>query len=346
MRTNTRALFVAALLAAGSAPPPISATNEDATQRANLDSFRRAETDTYFAKFAQDGSLGKFIHQRDVASVDNQVVIRMNRDTLYSQALFDLDAGPVTVTLPDSGARFMAMQMIDQDHYTPAVIYAAGAHTFRREQGGTRYLVALIRIFANPNDPADMQAVHKLQDAIRVEQKSAGKFETPAWDQASLKQLRDALNALTTANGGLDSARMFGRRDQVDPVQHLLGTAAGWGGNPRETALYVGGVPPAADGKTAYTLTVKDVPVDGFWSVSVYNKEGFFEKNAKGAYTFNSVTARPNPDGSTTIRFGGDEKAQNMLPITPGWNYLVRLYRPRPEILDGTWKFPEPVEQK
>jgi hypothetical protein len=27
----------------------------------------------------------------------------------------------------------------------------------------------------------------------------------------------------------------------------------------------------------------------------------------------------------------------------PGWNYTVRLYRPRPEILDGRWKFPEPV---
>ena len=28
------------------------------------------------------------------------------------------------------------------------------------------------------------------------------------------------------------------------------------------------------------------------------------------------------------------------LPIMEGWNYAVRLYRPRPEILDGSWKFP------
>jgi hypothetical protein len=35
----------------------------------------------------------------------------MNRDTLYGGALFDLDAGPVTVTLPDSGKRFMSMQI-------------------------------------------------------------------------------------------------------------------------------------------------------------------------------------------------------------------------------------------
>ena len=141
---------------------------------------------------------------------------------------------------------------------------------------------------------------------------------------------------------------MFGRKDQVDPVQHLLGTAAGWGGNPRTTPLYAGGDPKHNDGKTAYTLTVKDVPVDGFWSVSVYNKDGFFEKNAQNAYTLNNVTAKPNADGSVTIHFGGDENAPNYLPIMPGWNYAVRMYRPRKEILDGTWKFPEaqPVKSR
>jgi hypothetical protein len=42
-----------------------------------------------------------------------------------------------------------------------------------------------------------------------------------------------------------------------------------------------------------------------------------------------------------TVQFGGcaDQEA-NCLPISPGWNYLVR-YRPRPEVLDGTWTFPE-----
>lgn len=42
-----------------------------------------------------------------------------------------------------------------------------------------------------------------------------------------------------------------------------------------------------------------------------------------------------------TIHFGGNENALNYLPIVPGWNYVVRMYRPRKEILDGAWKFPE-----
>ena len=88
------------------------------------------------------------------------------------------------------------------------------------------------------------------------------------------------------------------------------------------------------------------MPVDGFWSVSVYNKDGFFEKNAKSAYTLNNVTAKPDPDGSVTIHFGGNETAPNYLPITPGWNYLVRFYRPRKELLEGKWRLPAAEEVK
>ena len=272
---------------------------------------------------------------------NRQTVIRLNRDTLYSFGVFDLDASPVTITLPNAGKRYMAIQVIDEDQYALDVIYKPGPHTFTKEQVGTRYVCFAIRTFVNPNDSSDVKTVYGLQDAIKVEQKATGKFELANWDQASLKKIRDALLALAAANGGLDSARMFGRKDHVDPVQHLLGTAAGWGGNPRYAAYYVGVEPQNNNGKTAYTLTVKDVPVDGFWSVSVYNKDGYFEKNAKNAYTLNNVTAKPNADGSVTIRFGGEDDAPNCLPIAPGWNYLVRMYRPRKEVLDGSWKFPE-----
>src|SRR5262245_65202481 len=100
------------------------------------------------------------------------------------------------------------MQVISEDHYTPQVDYAPGKYTLTKEKVGTRYVIAVVRTFANPNDPADLQAVHALQDAIKVEQKGGpGKFEIPQWDQASLNKLRDALNALAAANGSLDSTR-------------------------------------------------------------------------------------------------------------------------------------------
>ena len=83
-----------------------------------------------------------------------------------------------------------------------------------------------------------MEAVHALQDAIKVEQKGGpGKFEVPDWDQASLKKVRDAL--LTLAATLPDTKGMFGPRDEVDPVRHLIGTASAWGGNPEKDALYL-----------------------------------------------------------------------------------------------------------
>jgi hypothetical protein len=110
------------------------------------------------------------------------------------------------------------------------VFYAPGTHTLTKEKVGTRYICLAIRTFVDPNDAAYVKAAHPLQDAIKVEQKDAGKFEVPDWDQASLKKVREALLALAAANGGMDSARMFGRKGAIDPVQHLIGTVAGWGG--------------------------------------------------------------------------------------------------------------------
>ncbi len=132
----------------------------------------------------------------------------------------------------------------------------------------------------------------------------------------------------------------------MDPIAHLLGAAFGWGGNPAKDATYVNIVPEKNDGKTAYTLTVKDVPVDAFWSMSLYNKEGFFEKNDRDVYVVNDRNATKNEDGSITIHFGGDPDQLNNIPIMDGWNYIVRLYRPRKEILDGAWTFPalQPVD--
>ena len=57
------------------------------------------------------------------------------------------------------------------------------------------------------------------------------------------------------------------------------------------------------------------------------------------------MTAKKGADGSVTIQFGGcTDQTVNCIPIVPGWNYMVRLYRPRPEIVTGAWKFPEAQE--
>jgi hypothetical protein len=81
------------------------------------------------------------------------------------------------------------------------------------------------------------------------------------------------------------------------------------------------------------------VPVDAFWS-SLYNPAGYFEPNDRDANGVNSATETPNTDGSITVNFGGDHDEPNSLPIMDGWNYLVRLYQPHPEVINGSWTFP------
>ena len=197
-----------------------------------------------------------------------------------------------------------------------------------------------MRILVDPDDPADVADVHALQDAFVVKQENAGSFEVPKWDPLSQKTVRDALIALS--NTLPDTRGTFGTKKDTYPVRHLIGAANAWGGNPEKDALYLTVVPPRNDGSVVHRLTVGAVPVDGFWSVTVYNKDGYFSPNPQNAYSFNNLTAQKSSDGNTTMQFGGcDGKVPNCLPITPGWNYTVRLYRPQKQILDGSWAFPE-----
>ncbi|MGB6705815.1 MAG: DUF1254 domain-containing protein, partial [Pseudolabrys sp.] len=122
------------------------------------DTFIRAETDLYFSAVAlKNGGFGKLFLRRDVSPVDQQDVIRQNRDTLYGSGVFDLNAGPVTVTLPDAGKRFISMQIINQNEYTWPAIYDSQPHTITKEQVGTRYVLLGFRILVDPNDPKDLQ---------------------------------------------------------------------------------------------------------------------------------------------------------------------------------------------
>jgi hypothetical protein len=321
---------------------PAAAVGE--TKPVTWDNWVRAESDKMFKSYADLGGFGKFFNIRKPTPIDAQKVIRMNRDTLYSFGIFDLTT-PVTITKPDTGDRFQSIMVLNQDEYVPiAVVYKPGKYTLTQKKVGSRYVFVAIRTFVDSSDPADIKKANALQDKIKVRQSSVGKFEIPNWDQKSQDKLRTAIQVLASTMKNFRGS--FGTKEEVDPIAHLLGAASGWGGNPVKDAKYLNDVPKMNDGKTAYTLTVKDVPVNGFWSISLYNGKGYFVQNQYNAYSINNITAKKDKDGGVTIHFGGDPKQSNYLPIMDGWNYAVRLYQPRKEILDGKWKFPAPKPVK
>lgn len=303
----------------------------------NVDNFVQAETARMFADLQRDaGDVNCFAHNRAPASVEHQPVIRLNRDTLYSFAVVDISAG-ATLTVPEHGERYVSVMVVDQDHHIARIEHDAGEHRLHVDDVGTPYVGVAVRILVDPTDAQDVAAVVELQDRLELTAGSSVPLQMPDYDSATFDAARKALLTLAVGLDAFD--RMFGARGEVDPVRHLIGTAAGWGGLPTEEASYIGvnpGLPPEA-----YELTVRDVPVDAFWSISVYDANGFFVPNARGVYSVNSVTGVRNTDGSITVRFGDHgPDAPNAIPTPVGWNYLVRLYRPRREILDGTWTFP------
>jgi hypothetical protein len=309
----------------------------------NVDNFVRAETAAQFDRMLQipGAGINTVVHFRSPVALDSQNVIRMNRDTLYSGALIDISKG-ATLTVPDIGDRYMTLMVINEDHYVNKVYSAAGTYDLTMEEFHTPYVQIAIRTLVNASDPADIKEANALQDQITVKAASARPYTHPNYDQASYEATYGAL--LDLSKGIADAERMFGKKEKVSEVRHLVGAAFGWGGLPEHEAYYINVEPNLPVG--AYQITLKDVPVDAFWSISVYNKDGYFQENEYDAYSVNDLTGTPNDDGSFTIHLGGDPKSVNYLPILEGWNYVVRLYQPREEILDGTWTFPgvEPVQ--
>ena len=316
-------------------------TKKDKAVVVNVENFRRVETNRMFFGIVQrNGGVNRWHYDRQPFDLGQQKVIRMNRDTLYNDVIADISNGAI-LTIPDPGERYMSVGIYNQDNYVNRVFHKAGTYELTMDEFDTPYVLVLARILVDASNPEDVAAVNALQDGFALSANSSEPFIIPNYDPDSYQRTYDAL--LELGRGLTDLTGMGGSKEQVDPARHLIGTAMAWGGLPTEEVVYANVDPGFPVGE--FRIIVPPVPVDGFWSITVYNKDGFLEKNDRDAYNINNINGIPNDDGSITVHFGGcEDNRPNCLPITEGWNYGVRMYRPRPEILDGTWTFPA-VEQ-
>jgi hypothetical protein len=302
-----------------------------------VDNFVRAETNRMMVALMKvSGGINQLHHNRVPTPLDQQTSVRMNRDTLYSYAIVDLADGAV-ITMPESGARYASVMMVNQDHYINQVIHTPGDHKLSFADCDTRYVLVAMRVLADAASAEDVAAANTVQDGLTLTAGSAEPLVIPDYDEESRATVHNALRELGRTIGGMD--RMFGRREDVDPIRHLIGTAIGWGGLPETEAFYVNVEPGLPVGE--YRIVVGDVPVDAFWSISMYNAAGYFEPNDDGGGSINQLTAIKQLDGSVIVHLGVRRDGRpNFLHVMDGWNYTVRLYQPRPEILDGSWTFP------
>ncbi len=305
-----------------------------------VDNYARAEVAFQADRFLATGAgVNDWTHIRRPTPIDRQSVIRMNRDTLYSVAVTDISQG-ATVTVPDTGGRYLTVMIMNEDGYVNRVVHDPGVEPLTVDEFDSPYVIIVARILVDPTDPDDVAEVNRLQDRLTIQAPSARPWVTGRYDEVSYEEVKGHLLAL--GKGIRDSRRTFGAKGMVDQVRFLIGTAAGFGGLPEEEAYYAVRADPLPVGR--YRMSVAAVPVDGFWSVSIYNRDGYFDENPYDSYSVNSVTATPDTDGTVTIGFGPEpDGSPNFLFVKDGWNYVARMYRPRPSILDGSWTFPEPV---
>jgi len=318
-----------------------------------LEKFDRAETDRYMKGFVSTGAAGKFIHNRKpmvIVPGKPQDVVRSNRDTLYSWAVLDLRECGANITFPESHGRYASVNRITEQHDTIPSIYTPGKYMITKENsGGFDYHVVNLRIFVNPNDPKDIEAVNAYQDKFLIEQSCDGSHpDIPEWDPVSLDKIRNAFETLFSTTEDQSAGRMFGMVKDLDQMRHMMGVAVGWAGLRPTDTIYQSyfPAPEFADGATPMTITL---PADkqyfeepGFWSVTMYDKTGMMYENPPN---MNVVTALKNNDGSYTINLGncGDASRINCLPLTKGWNFVARMYRPAPGIVEDEYAFPHPV---
>jgi hypothetical protein len=110
------------------------------------------------------------------------------------------------------------------------------------------------------------------------------------------------------------------------------------------------------NGNNNYTVTFppgQTPPANGFWSLTMYDKNHFFAPNAIQRYSLGTKnkTLRSNPDGSLTIyvqaESPGPDKEPNWLPAPKDdFSMTIRTYWPKPEVLDGQWVPPPAAMQE
>ncbi len=306
------------------------------TTTVTIDNFARAESNAMvLGMLPTIGGLGVFFHNRVLEPLSRQPIIRQNRDTLYSAAIVDVRAG-ARLTVPEVGDRYVSVMVVNQDHYVNRVFHSAGTYDLTVEEFDTDYVVVAARILFDPNDPSDLDRVHQLQDGLLLDAPEQRPFAPEPFDSDSQATIRAALLTLGSTMGGL--TKCFGRANEVDPVRHLVGTALGWGGLPDAEASYITVEPGLPAGR--YTMTFDEVPADAFWSLSVYNAAGYFEPGPEELTNVNSVFAVKDLDGTTTVHLGDwDASTPNRVDLPDGWNFMIRLYRPRLDEL-ATWTVP------
>jgi len=331
-KTVITSIVLASLLLTGcNSSEKKETTQESKLVQVTKENYPTVETSRQFViQIQRAGGINKLDRWDGITKLDNQPIVRLNQDTVYSMGVVDASKG-ATITLPDAGDRFMSVQFVDEHHYVYAAKYGAGTFEIPNK---TDYMYVNVRIASEQGTPEEDKLIAALQKKIVIHANSAKPFVPIKYDEASYKKTHKAL--LEAFNSGkYDPKTFFNIKGVVDEAGHQIGSAIGWGGGQRVDNIW--SMKPNSSDFSCQSTTFEDPKLGGgFWSFTVYNKEGFLYAPAN----MNSYKAKPNADGTYTVRFGCDGKENNIKikNDSGAWNAILRAYKPSKLVQSGKWE--------
>jgi hypothetical protein len=285
------------------------------------------------AKKTNTNGVGIFFHNKKAADPKERIVVRLNYDTQYSYVILDLTEDAL-LTMPETDGRYQSAWFITEEHYNPLAITKPGTYTIKQSDIGSRYLCIVVRTQSNMMDAEDVKKANELQEKISISQKERGSYSINNWNKEEILAMRKKYQKIAFEKD-ITAEMMFGKKGEVSLENHNVGVATGFGGLTKDQAVYPNYRP---ENTNPATLILKNVPVKAFWSITIYDGDGF----PKGeVFNINSSFAKMNKDGSAVIQFGGDKNADNYMDIFEGWNFILRMYQPKQEYFNGSWEKPE-----
>ncbi|KZZ53404.1 lytic murein transglycosylase, partial [Oleiphilus sp. HI0122] len=208
--------------------------------------FTIAETDLYMANHSKEHPVNTFRHSREMSSIDNQFVVRENRDVMYSHAVVDISQG-ATLTNPEWDV-FSVIQVIDENQYTIASIYPGEEKTFTpKDVALGSHLFLNMRTGVRSLDEKGYKEAHAHQDAVMIKSHSSIPYQPKGFETTSLDTMRKALKARMAEADKPEY--YFGTSDEVEETQFLIASAVGIFGLPIKDAAYLNTIQPAGDAR-------------------------------------------------------------------------------------------------
>ena len=289
------------------------------------ENYVEAETDLYLYEQQEKTGVNNFEHA-DMVTKDNQVIIRSNRDVVYSRAIVDISEG-VTFSIPAREA-FQVIHVMDENHLTHGVIRAGETATMGPDDvtGGTHvYLLCRTQI------SDDLDETKAAQKAMKIDAKSSKPYVPKGYKKEDVEAMRKEL--VSEFNEGkvkiIEHKSFVPTLADADPVSYLYAAAVGWGGLPSHTAQYLPKITgQGSEAPQQITIPKPDLDWDkgGFFSLTTYDSAGWIvEENFYIGYK----DMQDNGD-SYTIYVNSPNKP-NSITVQKGWTGVLRFYLPRNE---------------